>query len=67
MTRKITDTINSSTQGLYYYYDTNEAAAVNHRNYVFCFHQESEIKEWFYYYSTGISGEGDVCPTLPST
>ncbi len=48
----------------YYYYDTNEN--LGHRNYVFCFYQESLPQgRWFYYYSTGVSGEGNTCPHLP--
>lgn len=49
---------------MYYYYDTNEN--LGHRNYVICFYQESLPQgRWFYYYSTGVSGEGNSCPTLP--
>ncbi|MFA6098836.1 MAG: type II secretion system protein [Patescibacteria group bacterium] len=59
------DPINNSNY--YYFYDTNENSAVNHRNYVICFHKEADTKMWFYFYSTGIYGEGDHCPTLPAT
>ena len=61
------DPINTLATGLYYYYDTNESPTVNHRNYVLCFQLESQPGTWFYYYSTGVSGEGNVCPTLPAT
>lgn len=61
------DPINTPETGLYYYYDTNESPTVNHRNYVLCFQQEAKQGTWFYYYSTGVSGEGNVCPTLPAT
>lgn len=67
ISKNTTDPTNSIANGLYYYYDTNESPAVGHRNYVFCFHQESDPSVWVYYYSTGISGEGSVCPTLPTT
>jgi len=55
------DPINS--ENYYYYYDTNESQLAGHRNYVICV-----SKEWgdthFYFYSTGVYGEGD-CPSLP--
>lgn len=62
LSKQITDPRN--TPGAYYYYDTNQL--LGHRNYVFCFYQESLPQgRWFYYYSTGVSGEGNTCPTLP--
>lgn len=67
MSKAIMDPTNTIGNGLYYYYDTNESAQVGHRNYVFCFHQEANSGQWFYYYSTGVSGEANNCPTLPAT
>ncbi|MCH7492999.1 type II secretion system protein [Patescibacteria group bacterium] len=63
--KALQDPINIQARGLYYQYDTNETTAVNHRNYVICFQEEGEPKLWFFYYSTGVSGEGANCPSLP--
>jgi len=57
------DPINSTSGGHYYYYDTNQN--INHANYVLCFHKEGSTHQWFYFYSTGVYGEGDQCPQLP--
>jgi len=67
LSRPFTDPVNQQGLGYYYYYDTNDDPAVNHRNYVLCFHEESDNSLWFYFYSTGVYGEGDHCPTLPAT
>ncbi len=65
ISKRISDPLNTPG-GTYYYYDTNEN--IDHRNYVFCFYQESLPEgRWFYYYSTGVSGEGSSCPTLPDS
>lgn len=67
ISRPLVDSINKQAAGFYYYYDTNENPGVDHRNYVFCFHKEGEGGKWFYFYSTGVYGQGDHCPTLPQT
>lgn len=67
MSKMVVDPSNLAASGLYYFYDTNESPGVDHRNYVFCFHQEANSGQWFYYYSTGVSGEANNCPTLPAT
>lgn len=59
------DPVNSQSLGYWYYYDTNEQPSVHHRNYVLCFHKEGGNQQWFYFYSTGVAGDGDHCPTLP--
>ncbi|MFA5135072.1 MAG: type II secretion system protein [Patescibacteria group bacterium] len=63
VSKVFTDPINSTQTALYYAYDTNEN--IRHANYVLCYHREGTDKLWFYYYSTGIYGEGVSCPTLP--
>ncbi|MFA5052311.1 MAG: type II secretion system protein [Patescibacteria group bacterium] len=57
------DPMNNNSIGQYYFYDTNQN--INHRAYVLCFHQEKKDALWFYFYSTGVYGEGDHCPTMP--
>ncbi len=59
------DPNNNGATGHYYYYDTNQNTG--HNNYVLCFHKEGDDQRWFYFYSTGIYGEGDACPTLPGS
>lgn len=65
LSKPVIDPINSAATAIYYHYDTNESPTVNHRNYVFCFHEEGKRRDWFYFYSTGVSGTGDHCPALP--
>jgi hypothetical protein len=59
------DPINQPGGDLYYQYDTNQNNG--HKQYVFCFHKESSSHHWFYFYSTGVYGEGNECPSLPTT
>ena len=65
ISRIFIDPSNSGGTGFYYYYDTNQSEIVNHRAYVFCFHKEGSTHKWFYFYSTGVYGEGDLCPIMP--
>lgn len=65
LSKPLVDPVNNLAY--YYYYDTNDSPGVDHRNYVLCFHQEAKESQWFYIYSSGVSGFGDHCPTLPST
>lgn len=62
LSRTLVDPVNRASGSLYYMYDTNQN--IGHRNYVLCIHQESEGGQWFFFYSTGVYGEGD-CPSLP--
>ena len=63
LTRTFSDPLNNVEAGYYYFYDSNEN--LDHRAYILCFHKEGSTQKWFYFYSTGVSGEGDNCPTLP--
>ncbi|MBU0597671.1 prepilin-type N-terminal cleavage/methylation domain-containing protein [Patescibacteria group bacterium] len=65
LSRTMSDPLNNQTSGYYYTYDTNEN--IGHRGYVLCFQEEGQTGIWFYFYSTGIYGKGDHCPTLPGT
>lgn len=58
----LVDPVNKPEVGLYYQYDTLQP---EHRFYVLCFHKESKGGlKWFYFYSTGVFGEGS-CPSMP--
>ncbi|MFH1207289.1 MAG: type II secretion system protein [Patescibacteria group bacterium] len=65
ISRLLVDPVNSAAQAFYYFYDTNQSEQVNHRAYVICFHKEKQSSPWFYFYSTGVYGEGGHCPTMP--
>ena len=65
ISRVLKDPFNKPGSDLYYQYDTNQNNA--HKQYVFCFHKEGVGRKWFYFYSTGIYGEGNKCPSLPTT
>ncbi|MFA6552998.1 MAG: prepilin-type N-terminal cleavage/methylation domain-containing protein [Patescibacteria group bacterium] len=64
ISRVFSDPMNSTSQAYYYYYDTNQNDG--HRAYVFCYHKEASTHKWLYFYSTGVYGEGDICPILPN-
>lgn len=63
ISKVLQDSVNNTATLLYYSYDTNQN--IGHTNYVICFHREGTNALWFYYYSTGVYGEGINCPTLP--
>ena len=63
MSKRLIDPDNSPT--FYYFYDTNQN--IGHRNYILCYLKESVNYNAHFFYSTGISGDADVCPGLPAS